>query len=296
MESAPRETTAATERFNILVVRPAEFAHHQAYTSIATLLCAALRRLGYPSRIAENQMIYDATNIVVGAHHLEPEVADSLPASTIIFNTEMVVAHSPFLETLLAFVGRFETWDYSERNVRAWRERGVSGRIRWVRPGYVPECTTIDPSTPMDLDALFYGHVSPRRRVILDRLAEVGVRVHLLHDTYGQARDAYIARARLVLNIHSRPDSVLEIARISQALSNRRVLVSEPGEDAEAADLREGVAFADAKDLPELCRALLDDEPRRAALAQRGFELYRRRDFLATLRALLNARNGATSG
>jgi hypothetical protein len=292
MEEGLRTGAASVERFNVLLVRPAQFIHHHAYTGVATLLRSALRRLGYPTRVAENEMIYDATNIVLGAQYLEPEVADSLPANTIIYNTEMVVSYSPFLETLIPFVGRFETWDYSEKNVRAWRERGISERVHWLRPGYVPECTTVDPRTPTDLDAIFYGHMNTRRREVLDRLAELGVRVQLLQNTYGPQRDAYIARARLVLNIHSRPDSLLEIARVSQVLSNHRVLVSERGDDTEVSDLREGIAFADAEELPQLCRALLDDEPRRATLAEKGFELYRRRDFVATMRELLAARGG----
>jgi len=284
---------SASERFNVIVVRPESFLHHNAYIGAARLVCAALRRLGYLARIAENEMIFDATNIVVGVQYLEVEVADSLPANTIIFNTEMVVKYSPFLPALIPFVRRFETWDYSESNVRAWRDHGISDRVRWLRPGYVPEATTIDPATPTDIDAVFYGHVNPRRQAILDRLADLNVRVCVLQNAYGEERDAYVARARLLLNIHSRPDSMLEFARISHALSNRRALVSERSRDDEIVDdLREGIGFADEAALPALCRSLLDDEPRRVALAERGFEAYRRRDFTATVRALLDARAG----
>lgn len=274
--------------FNLIVVRPPDFVHHQGYTGAAKLICAGLRRLGYRARVAENQMIYDATNIVVGAHYLEADVADSLPANSIIYNTEMVVSHSPFLPALVPFVRRFETWDYNQANVQAWRARGVSERVRWLRPGYIPECTTIDPATPTDIDAVFYGHLNARRQAVLQQLAGLNVRVQVLDNVFGAERDAYIARAKLVLNIHSRPDSMLEIARVSQALSNHRVLVSEEGtrDDADA-DLRPGIAFVPLPAFAATCRTLLDDDARRLALAERGFEAFRRRDFTESLRAVL---------
>ena len=174
------------ERFNIIVVRPEAFLHHEVYSGAANILCAALRRLGHLARVAENQMIHDATNIVFGAHYLEPELVDALPPGTIIYNTEMVVSETPFIPALIPFVRRFETWDYSEANVRAWRELGVSERVRWLRPGYIPECTTIDPATPTDIDALFFGFVTERRQALLDQLAKLNVRVYCLRTTYGR--------------------------------------------------------------------------------------------------------------
>jgi len=256
------------------------------------ILCSALRRLGFASRTVENEVIFDATNIVVGAHQLEPEVAESLPADTIVYNTEMIVGRPLFLPALIPFVRRFETWDYSDRNVRAWGELGISEHVQWLQPGYVPECTTIDPATPADIDAVFYGHVTPRRRAILDRLADAGVRVYVLQDMYGAQRDRYIARARLILNIHADAQSVFEIARVSHALSNHRALVSElDAHDDIDDDLREGIALASAEEIPQVCRSLLDDEPRRVALAERGFEIYQRRDFTAAVGRLLAARD-----
>ena len=279
------------EQFNILVVRPPDgTSFYHAYTGMAALLAAALRRLGLPTRFGENELIHDATNVVMGAHCLEPQLADSLPANTIIYNSEMVLRSSPFLPALEPFVRRFETWDYSERNVRAWRELGISERVRWLRPGYIPEATTIDPATQTDIDALFYGLVNARRRAILDALARSKVRTYVLHDSYGAERDAYIARARIVLNIHAAPEAPFEMPRAIHALANRRLLVSESTDDNSIADLVDGMAMGDASELPELCRALLDDDARRSQLADRGFELFSRRDFTRTVREALDER------
>jgi glycosyltransferase involved in cell wall biosynthesis len=238
----------------------------------------------------ENEIVHDATNVVVGAHCLDTEAAATLPQNTIIYNSERVFSSSTYLPTLQAFVSRFETWDYSAGNVRAWRELGISDRVRWLKPGYVPECTTIDPATPTDIDALFYGHVNRRRRAILDELAKAGIRTYVLMNTFGGERDAYIARAKLVLNLHDAPDAVFEMARAVHVLSHRRLLVSESTDDESIADLVDGMVIGDASELAGLCRKWLDDDERRMKLAERGFELFSRRDFPATLRDVLDQR------
>jgi len=147
------------EQFNILIVRPPELPFYHAYTGMARILAAALKRLGHPTRLVQNELVHDATNVIVGAHNLDPALADTLPAGTIIYNSEAVLSHSVYLPTLRAFVRRFESWDYSASNARAWREPGVSERVRWLRPGYVPECTTIDPARATDIDVLSYRRV-----------------------------------------------------------------------------------------------------------------------------------------
>jgi hypothetical protein len=280
------------EKFNILVVRPPDGSlFHHAYSGAAMVLGAALKRLGFPTRIAENEMIRDATNIVLGAQYLETELTDTLPPNTIIYNTEMILPSNPFLPTLVTFSKRFETWDYSERNMRIWRELGISQRVRWLQPGYVPECTTIDRATPTDIDALFYGQLNARRRAILDDLARHDVRTYVLQNRYGAARDAYIARAKIVLNIHATNDPVFEIARVSQVLSNHRLLVSESGGEDSVEDLLDGMAIGKASELAQLCRALLADDDRRKTTAERGFELFSRRDYVASVRSVLAERD-----
>jgi hypothetical protein len=281
----------AVECFNVLLVRPQDFIHHDAYAGAARQLCNGLRRLGYPARVAENEIVWDATNVLVGAQHLELELIERLPANTIVYNVEMVVLGSPFLAVLGAFLRRFEAWDYSAANIAAWRTAGISDRVRLLRPGYLPEDTTIDVTAASDIDALFYGGINWRRDLILRDIARTGVRLHVAVNIYGAARDALIARSKLIVNIHSREDSVLEFARISQALANRRLLVTEPGHAGDVdAQLSEALVIGRAAELGTICRALLDDEPRRLALAERAFAIYSQRDFTTSLRELLARR------
>lgn len=282
------------ECFNIVVVRPEASIHHDAYANAAEQLRIGLQLLGYPARIDANTLVWDATNIIVGAHHLEAELIDRLPANSIIYNVEMVVPGSPFIAVVIPFVRRFETWDYSDVNIASWRRLGVSDRVRLLKPGYLPANTRIDPATPTDIDALFYGTLNWRRDSIFADIARFGVRIHVAVGVYGAARLALIARAKLVLNVHSREDSVLELGRICDALANRRVVVTDAqdhhGQDG---DLLEVMAYGKPSELGALCRALLDDEPRRRDLADRALAAYARRDFRHYLRELLALRAGS---
>lgn len=282
------------ERFNIVIVQPGESIHHDAFASVADQLCSGLRLLGYPARIDRNTLIWDATNVIVGAHHLEPDLADRLPPNSVIYNVEMVVPGSPYIEAMLPFVRRFETWDYSEANIASWRKLGVSDRVRLLKPGYLPENTRIDPAAPTDIDALFYGVVNWRRDSILADIARFGVRIHIASGVYGPELLALLARSKLVLNVHTREDSVLELGRICDALSNRRVLVTDARDcDGHNADLLAVMACGKPSELGGLCRALLDDEPRRQALAEQALAAYARRDFRKYLSDLLALRTGS---
>ena len=139
------------ECFNVMLVRPQDFIHHDGYSGSARQLCSGLRRLGYPARVAENEIVWDATNILVGVQNLEPELIETLPANTIVYNVEMMVSGSPFLPALSAFIRRFETWDYSAANVAAWRAAGVlaSGAKKSAPPVRTWKChaTTKTPAS-----------------------------------------------------------------------------------------------------------------------------------------------------
>ena len=282
------------EAFNVLVVRPPAFLHYEAYMGSADLMQRGLQRLGYQAGISKNHLIPGATNIIVGAHYLDNALLEELPPESIVYNTEMVVRGSPFIKDLISFVERFETWDYSLANIEGWRAKGVSRPVRWLRPGYLPESTTIDPATPTDIDILFYGFVNGRRYDILKAMTEAGLNIYVAKNAYGDERSALIARSKIVLNLHSRPDSMLEFARVSQALSNHRVLVTEVGNyDEVDADLRDGIAAGTVEELTGICQSLLADDARRMALAERGFEVFSRRDFCVSLRDVLAARDAA---
>lgn len=90
-------------------------------------------------------------------------------------------------------------WDYSAANVARLAALGVAALH--VPIGYHPVLARIERAAE-DLDVLFYGSLNERREAVLDGLEARGLQVASVFGVYGAERDALIARAKLVLNVH----------------------------------------------------------------------------------------------
>jgi|KBSSwiStaDraftv2_1062776.scaffolds.fasta_scaffold03843_7 hypothetical protein len=284
----PVGDNAVMRRFNVLVVQPDDYVNYAPFLGVAKSMYFALRRLGYDVRLAGNEFLRDATNVIFGAHHLAGEIAADLPSDTIVYNTEQLRADGALVEALTPFVSRFATWEPDSGNVEAWRALGLGSRVHYVQPGYLPESSTVAAETSTDIDVLFFGKVNPRRMVILDSIMRAGISLHVADGVYLADRDALVARAKILLNVHAADDSALEMARVAYALANRRALVTELGGGARLdPDLRDGVLAGTNAELAAMCRTLLADDKRRLELAERGFQAFSRRDLVATVRNAL---------
>jgi len=132
---------------------------------------------------------------------------------------------------------------------------------------------------------LFYGAVNERRRDILIAIQQAGLRVHAPFGVYGAERDALIARAKVVLNIHAHPTKVLEVVRISYLLANRKAVVTELDADSELEpDIFAAVAGVPYDRLLAECRRLVADADERQELEDRGYAIFQRRDLVPILR------------
>jgi hypothetical protein len=111
----------------------------------------------------------------------------------------------------------------------------------------------------------------------------------------GASRDAWIARSKIVLNVHYWEAKIFEIARVSYLLANRRVVVSERGADSTLErGLESGVAFADYDGLVDRCVELLGDERARREVAERGYQAFSARSQAEILHHALAALEGVT--
>ncbi|MDO8300157.1 MAG: hypothetical protein Q7T64_10710, partial [Lacisediminimonas sp.] len=141
-----------------------------------------------------------------------------------------------------------------------------------------------------DIDVLFYGTLANRRRLILDELRARGVNLHVETDCYGPQRDALIARARIVLNLHAYDAHIFEIVRVSYLLANRKAVVAEVGPHTDIDPLfRDAVAAAPYEHLVDTCMRLLANDGQRLALEQRGYEIMRSVDAVACVRERIAA-------
>jgi hypothetical protein len=275
-------------QFAVAVVAPQGFVHSQAFCEIAEGLHHGLLALGHDSLLTTRLDYDERHTIVLGSnllalHRWEP------PKNPILYNLEQVYDDSPWMTpALLTLFRRHPVWDYSQANIEQLVARQVP-RLTHVPIGYVPELTRIVPA-PEDIDVLFYGIYSERRRAVLDALRARGLRVEWLLGLYGGARDAVIARSKVVINMHLHEAQVFEIVRVSYLLANRRAVVSERGaHPTEEADLESGIAFAAYHELVDRCVQLLGDEHARRELAERGYQIFSARSQSAILRDVLSS-------
>jgi len=279
--------SAPTVRFAVTVVSPPGYIHSAAFHEVAEAIYYGLRSLGHEP-VVTSAVLPARRHIVLGSNLL-PDYPLTLPSDAVLYNLEQVEpSWGATRPQVLELFRRYELWDYSVQNAAALAMLGV--RVARILPiGYVKQLTRIEHAHDPDIDVLFFGSMSPRRKAVLERMQALGLRVHELFGVYGKARDAFVARSKLIVNIHYYGAKVLEMVRLSYLLANRCAVLSErssnPQED-EA--LGAGVAFASYEELADRARALIADGPERARLADHGFAMIRARPIEDYLRTVLD--------
>lgn len=258
--------------FQVVVISPPGYRHSGAFVEVAETLVHAISACGRPASAAVNRIAPDAIPIVLGSNLVGESAVEQIPRHAVIYNLEQIDVGSPWWHAgLRALVERCETWDYSPRNVAALARLGVKRPAVHVPLGVMPQLHRITPAGQPDIDVLFYGSMSPRRRTALDAIRARGLKVVELFGVYGAERDAVISRAKLVVNIHNHPAQILETVRLSYLLANGVPVVAECGPATVGdRDLAAALHAATFEQLAEACAALAADEAARARLREAG--------------------------
>jgi hypothetical protein len=256
--------------FHVCLLQPEGYIHSGAFYELAELIALGLHDLGHDCAVQLNSIHPDARNILIGCHLLNPAHVAQLPTNTIVLNTEQVFENeSPFSAKVLDWARRFEIWDYSPRN-REWLVKQGAQRIHLLGIGYHPSLHRIA-RKEQDIDVLFYGSLNERRTAMLEQLRQAGLVVQHLFGVYGSARDEWIARSKVVLNLHYYDSKIFEIVRVHYLMNNAKAVVGEVGPDT-VIDPRYlgGFLAADYDGLVEACLALCRDGGRRSELEQQA--------------------------
>lgn len=282
------------ERVRMLLVRHEGFIHTEAFEELVNSVSAAFSALGAQVDVAINlPLIGEGINVVFGAHLIAAGTV--LPANCILMNLEQfpdgIFARQPHYIELLR---QHLVLDYSPRNAALITQMTGNAHTHVLRVGYMPVLTRITPAPVQDVDVLFYGSINERRKNIIDGLIAAGLNVKFLHGVYGQERDAWIARSKIVLNMHFYASKLHEVIRTSYLLANSKAVVSECDEDTEIEDdLRAAIVAVPYDQLVNTCRELVRDEIRRRAIEKSGFASFAARDQVAILARLLPQLSGA---
>ena len=258
-------------RYHVSIVRPEGYLHSECFREVAEGLVSAFRSLGHEAAVGESTLDAKATCVVLGAHLLTEAEAFAVPASTIFYNLEQL-GGAVLPEWYLRLAAKYRIWDYSPLNLIRWGQVGCVEPPALVEIGFAPELRRIPVAPVQDIDVLFYGSHNERRIKILRGLEAAGVRVHSVFGVYGAERDALIARAKIVLNLHAYATEVFEVVRVSYLLTNAKAVVSEASPD--IGGLAEGMAVLAYDDLVAGCVRLLQDDAARRELQARGFRLF----------------------
>jgi hypothetical protein len=267
-------------QFAVAVVSPPD--QHDisggAFNEVAEALHYGLLALGHDS-VLTNRLDLDKRRTIVLGSNLLVQYALEPPKNPIFYNLEQLGDDLPWM-TMPEFIDIFRhypNWDYSQANVEYLASLGLP-RPTYVPIGYVPELTRIAPATE-DIDVLFYGALNGRRYAVLRELRDRGLRVKWLPGAYGASRDAWIARSKVVLNLHYFEAKIFAIVRVSYLLANKRAVVSEHSANPTLErDLASGIAFADYDELTDRCVELVEDELKRRELAERGYRAFTARN------------------
>lgn len=256
------------KRLAVSIIRPPSYQHSPTFDELYEILVVGLERLGIEVERLENSVLSDIPTILLGAHLLDDNTLRSLPEKTIIYNLEQVDVASPWMGTAYReALQSHEVWDYNEVNAQRLFAEKLATRIVWAPIGYVDGLHRIEEAPDQDIDVLFYGSINGRRRHILDGLKAVGLNVVEGFGVYGEERDALIARARVVLNMHFYESGIFEWVRVLYLLANRKFVVSEDSVlTAFDGGIKNVVTFSPYNELVETCQRIIASPPRRDSL------------------------------
>ncbi|MGE5343754.1 MAG: hypothetical protein ACM3SY_19970 [Candidatus Omnitrophota bacterium] len=217
--------------YRVCLMLPDQNPHAACFREIALLLISALKSHGLHCDFSTNALAPDRTNILLGYHLLTfeeglknfryiPYQLEQLNSKEFPFssNMEAILRHATMV------------WDYSEKNIDFLNSLGIQAKL--LVPGYHENLETIPdiPDSDRPIDILFYGSIGERRKKILDELANI-CNVKVLFGVYGEKRDEWIRRSKIILNINHYSQHIFEAVRVSYLLNNRCLVVSEAPEE-----------------------------------------------------------------
>jgi hypothetical protein len=250
-----------------------------------------LEQLGYEVSHAINSYELGCRNIIFGAQILPIDFMQNFPDDTIIYNTEQMkeLTGDCLREEMLFYAKHFEVWDYKQENLAVWATVKDKRNIKYIPIGYAPILTRIEKPAYQDIDVLIYGLPAEKRSRVFEKVANAGLSTVFACGFYGESRDSFIARAKVVLNASAYPAQQFEIVRVSYLLANKKAVVSilEENTSVEEEDIKSCIKFTTLEDLVADCCHLVDNEAERIHLEQLGFETIIKRDIRDILKTAL---------
>lgn len=278
-------------RFAISTLTPLDYPHTAAFAEVALCLAAGLQDLGHDAIVSTRLDNRRRRHIVLGSHLLLRHPVP-VPDDALFYNLEQISPESKwFRGGLIDILRSRRCLDYSRQNIARLNALGITDTVH-LPLGHHPRLERIGQADE-DVDVLFYGSMNERRHQVLQQLRARGLRVEAAFNVYGAARDALVARAKIVLNMHYFESKVFEAVRVGYLLGNRRFVISEGGGSSDdESDYAHGLAFAPYDQLADACERYLQQPTERERIAEAGQQLMRQRPIAPLLERALVALEG----
>ena len=260
-------------KYNICVVQPEGYVHARAFDEVAILISAGLRDLGHITEIHKNKLDSNARNIIIGCHLLDSQSSSIMPEDTIILNTEQLSEEiGTWNKNILNWLAKYESWDYSTKNIENVKAAGLKSPKQLVL-GYHDDLRKIHSTKKLDIDVLFYGSMNERRRDVLQHLAREGLTIKHLFGAYGEERDHWISRSKIVLNVHFFNSKIFEIVRCFYLMINQKAIISEVDEATNIDEVyRPGIRGVSYDQIVRECVKVCKDEDARFWLEEQSIK------------------------
>jgi hypothetical protein len=277
-------------RYNIVLPSLTNKKHNLLYIEVGEALYYSMDALGLQTTISHS-MLRNAVNILVSTHTTPPEALQHSSPKTIFLNTEPLgILSTNILEQVTNWAKKCEIWDYDLHNTKLLKANGALC-VKTFNFGYRRELDRIIPAPEQDIDVLFYGIVSPRRKKVFDAIKERGLKFEHVIGVHGSERDSYISRAKVVLNMHYYKEvSVFEMVRVFYLMTNSKAIVGEVGPMTTINPIYlPGIQASLYENLVENCELLVKNDSIRKALETKAHETimkYPQEDFIRELENL----------
>lgn len=152
-----------------------------------------------------------------------------------------------------------EVWEYDYENIWFMADHmKITSNIKFRPMLYSEAIKTVKhkPANEKDIDILYYGGLHEYRKKSLTYIQKniLPHKIEFIQNVWGADLDEYIARSKIVLNLHSFHDNRQEQVRMFQLVSNGCCVVSE---FSEVNHMGDSVLNVPVDDIPGVCRELL---------------------------------------
>jgi hypothetical protein len=121
-------------------------------------------------------------------------------------------------------------WEFSLCNILKYEENINLDKVRYFpMPFFYNNIINNNEDNIKDnieFDILFYGHLNLRRKLFLEEIGKK-YNIKILTLCYGEEKEEYIKKSKIIINLHFYPSSVLESCRINEILKYDKLIISE---------------------------------------------------------------------